>query len=109
MSTDPGLVAVAIDSQPMLWVLAVVLYGVGDTVTTLLGLRTDGTTEGGPVAAYAIERGGTSGFLLLKAVFVGAFFLVWSLLSTPTRVAIPLALVVVGAAVTCWNLLVVFS
>lgn len=109
MSGDSGLVATAIDNQPLLWVFAVVLYGIGDTITTLVGLHSDGATEGGPVALYVLGQGGIPGFLLLKTGFIGVCFLVWWLVRTPGRVAIPLALVVVGAVVTCWNLVVVLS
>lgn len=109
MSGDSGLVATAIDNQPLLWVFAVVLYGIGDTITTLVGLHSDGATEGGPVALYVLGQGGIPGFLLLKTGFISVCFLVWWLVRTPGRVAIPLALVVVGAVVTCWNLVVVLS
>ncbi|MXR52140.1 hypothetical protein GRX03_11080 [Halovenus sp. WSH3] len=109
MSGNTGVVAAAIDNQPALWVLAVVLYGIGDTVTTLLGLHSEGVTEGGPVALFVFGQGGVPGFLLLKIGFVGTCFLVWYLVRTPGRVAIPLALAVVGAVVTCWNLFVILS
>lgn len=106
MSSDTGIIATVIDNQSMLWALAVVLYGVGDAVTTLVGLKSDGITEGGPVALYALGQGGIPGFLLLKVGFIGVCFLVWWVVRTPGRVAIPLALVVVGAVVTGWNLVV---
>jgi hypothetical protein len=107
VSGNTGFVATAIDNQPTLWVVAVVLYGAGDTVTTLVGLQSDGATEGGPVALYALGQGGIPGFVLLKVGFIGACFLVWWVVQTPGRVAIPLALVVVGAVVTGWNLVVI--
>lgn len=107
MSGNTGVVASAIDNQSMLWVLAVVLYGVGDSVTTLVGLESDGVTESGPVALYALGQGGIPGFLLLKVGFIGLCFLVWWVVRTPGRVAIPLALIVVGAVVTGWNLVVI--
>ena len=107
MSSNTGFLAAAIDNQSMLWVLAVVLYGVGDTVTTLVGLNSAGVTEGGPVALYALGQGGVPGFLLLKVGFIGVCFLVWWAVRTPGRVAIPLALVAVGAVVTTWNLVVI--
>lgn len=109
MSGNTGLVAAAIDNQPALWVLAVALYGVGDTITTLGGLRRDGTSEGGPVARHVLEVGGIPGMLLLKAGFIGVYFLLWWLLQTPGRFVLPLALVVVGAVVTGWNLAIVLS
>lgn len=109
MSGNSGLVATAIENQSVLWVLAVVLYGIGDTITTLVGLQSDGATEGGPVALYVLGQGGIPGFLLLKIGFIGVCVLIWWLVRTPGRVAIPLALVVVGAVVTGWNLIVLLS
>jgi hypothetical protein len=101
-----GLVATALDNQFALWVVAFLFYGLGDAVTTLLGLRGDGASEAGPVALYALEHGGTPGFLAVKFAFIGVCFLAWYLVDTPGRVAIPLALAVVGVAVTAWNLVV---
>lgn len=109
MSGSSGLVASVVDNQPLLWVLAVLFYGLGDGVTTLLGLQGNGASEAGPVALYAMEYGGIPGFLAVKCFFVGACFLVWYLVDTPGRVAIPLALAVVGVAVTVWNLFVLLS
>jgi hypothetical protein len=85
-----------------------VLYGIGDSVTTVLGLQSEDIAEGGPVATAAIEQAGVGGFLLFKAVFLAACFAAWYLLRTPGRVAIPLALALVGGVVTVWNALVLF-
>lgn len=109
MSGDTGVVGTVLDNQTLLWVLAVVLYGLGDTVTTLVGLQSDGAAEGGPVALYALSQGGVAGFLLLKIGFIGVCVGLWYLVKTPSRVAIPLALAVVGAVVTGWNLVVLLS
>lgn len=109
MSGSTGLVATVVDNQPVLWVVAVLFYGFGDAVTTLLGFHGDGAAEAGPVALYALQYGGVPGFLGVKLSFIGACFLVWYLVGTPGRVAIPLALAVVGVAVTAWNLFVLLS
>lgn len=92
--------------QRPLWFGAVVFYGLGDTVTTLLGVRADTVSEAGPIAGAALAAHGPLGFLGVKV----ALFLVlagfWHWLETPGRVAIPLGLVVVGVLVTVWNLAV---
>jgi hypothetical protein len=99
----------ATDRQPTLWLLAVLLYGVGDAVTTYLGLRDGTAAEAGPVAVHVIGQGGIEGLLALKIVlFAGAFGL-WYAVRTPGRVAIPLALAVTGALVTGWNALVLLT
>ncbi|TSD14752.1 hypothetical protein DP107_07215 [Haloglomus irregulare] len=91
----------------LLWVAAVLLYGVGDTVATLVGLSTASVAEGGPVAGPALEAYGPAGLIGLKTVVIGGFFIVWRLAPTPGRVALPLALVVTGGTVTGWNLFVI--
>lgn len=93
--------------QRLLWVAAVVLYGVGDTATTFWGLSTGGIAEAGPVAAPLIDAYGRYALIVIKAVTVGGFYLLWRTVRTPGRVAVPLALATVGAGVTAWNLLTI--
>lgn len=92
--------------QRALWVAAVALYGVGDTVTTVGGLQAGGVVEAGPVAASFVAASGVPGLLALKGLFFAGTFALWSAVDSEGRVAIPLALAVVGAFVTCWNLAV---
>lgn len=108
MSAADGIRALA-DREPLLWLGAVALYGVGDAVTTVVGLSTGRGAEAGPIAAGLIEAHGFAGLLLLKVVTVGLFYLLWRLVRTPGRVAIPAALLVVGAFVTTWNVIVLLS
>ena len=95
--------------QRLVWAAAILLYGVGDTVTTFWGLSTGGIAEAGPVAAPLMEAYGRYSLLAVKAVTFAAFYLLWRLVRTPGRVAVPLALATVGALVTAWNLVVVAS
>ncbi|WP_436936209.1 DUF5658 family protein [Halovenus marina] len=106
MSADSAWLAALADRQTQLWVLAVLLYGVGDSVTTVIGLQSEDVTEGGPLALLAIEQAGVGGFLLFKLAFLGICCVTWYLLRTPGRLAIPLALALVGGVVTVWNALV---
>lgn len=94
----------ALSKQPrILWALAIAFYGVGDAVTTLIGIRTEDIAEVGPIALVAMDIAGDAGFLVMKALFIGACFTVWYVLDTPGRVAIPMALIVAGAGITVWN------
>lgn len=103
MSANPGWLTALIENQPLLWGLAVVFYGIGDTVTTALGLRADHTAEVGPVALVVIGDAGILGLVLLKLVFFAIFAAIWYVLETPGRVAIPAAVAVAGIGVTLWN------
>ena len=91
------------------WVVAILLYGIGDTATTLWGLSVGGVAEAGPVAKPLIEAYGPRALLLVKAVVFGSFYFIWVMLRTPGRIAVPLALALVGGVVTAWNLFLVAS
>jgi len=93
--------------QQALWVAAVLLYGVGDAATTAVGMTTPGVAEAGPVAVHLVGGDGVGGLLALKVVLLAGSYGVWSVLRTPGRVAVPLALAFVGAVVSGWNLLVI--
>lgn len=97
------------DLQPLLWLLAIAFYVVGDTVTTGLGLRAAHAEEVGPLALIAIDAAGLPGLVVLKLGFLGLAFGVWAVLDRPSRAAIPLAIAVAGVAVTTWNVFVLFG
>lgn len=89
--------------------MSVLLYGVGDLVTTVGSRWAGHAVEAGPVVSAVMGRYGLPGLLLVKVVTLVGFFLVWRRLRTPGRVGIPLALSVVGAAVTGWNVVVLLA
>lgn len=95
------------DRERALWIVGVALYGVGDTVTTFWGLSTPGVSEAGPIARPLIDAYGNVALLGIKLVTFAVFYGLWRLLRRPIRSAVPLALVVVGALVTVWNLVVI--
>ena len=105
--SDPDWLWRLVDLESVLWIGAILLYGGGDTVTTLWGLSREGVAETGPFVGPLIVRYGVSGLFVAKGVSLAAFGLAWYLLWKPTRVAVPAALLVVGGAVTVWNLLAI--
>jgi hypothetical protein len=92
-----------------IWVAAVLLYGIGDTVTTLWGLSVGGVAEAGPIAKPFIQSYGRYVLVAIKVVVFAGFYLVWRLLRTPGRVAVPFALVLVGGVTTLWNAIVILT
>lgn len=102
MGLEPGLSWLG-DRERTLWFLAIALYGVGDGLTTAIGLWAVGATEVGPVVGPMVSVFGIVGLFLAKVLTVAVFYLVWYVLTSPARVAIPLAIAVVGALVTGWN------
>lgn len=103
MSSRPAWLRTLDDNQLSLWVLAVLFYGIGDGITTVAGFRSDGVGEAGPLALAIVDTAGIGGFLLFKAGFIAFCFVIWSLVRTPGRFAIPFGLAVTGGVVTCWN------
>ena len=99
----------AVEQQPLLWILGILFYGIGDTVTTAIGLQNSGAEEAGPVAVHLIEMFGIGGLIVMKLGLFASFFGFWYLLRTPGRAAIPLALTIMGIAVTAWNSAVLLS
>jgi hypothetical protein len=93
----------ALARQPLVWGLSVLFYGVGDTVTTAVGLADGAVAEAGPVAVRVVGHAGIGGLVALKVGFFFASFGLWYVVRTPGRVAIPLALAVAGVLVTGWN------
>lgn len=104
---NDGVVGRLLERERQLWLLGLVLYGIGDTVTTLVGLSAGNVAEAGPIVAPLLADHGRLSFVGVKAATLVFFFGAWSVLRTPGRAAVPLALVVVGAVVTVWNVLVI--
>ena len=89
--------------QPALWVVVVAFFGVGDLMTTAIGVQISGIIEVGPVVAVVIEQYGIGGIVLLKLLTIGVSYGAWQVLPPPHRVGVPLGLAVVGVVVTGWN------
>jgi hypothetical protein len=104
---DDRTVPVLDGKDRQIWIAAIVLYGIGDTVTTFWGLSAGGIAEAGPIAGPLIEEYGRSALIGVKGVVFPSFYIVWRLLRTPGRIAVPFALAFVGGVVTVWNLLVI--
>ncbi len=100
---DAGVVGWLRTHQPTLWVLALLLYGLGDLVTTTVGLGQQGIVEIGPVAGPVIDAYGTPGLVVLKCGTLAGSYAAWRVVPQPHRVGIPLGLAVVGIVVTSWN------
>jgi len=105
--SDQGGLWQLVDNEHILWLMAVLLYGVGNTSTTLWGFSTKGADEIGPLVGPLMDLYGVSGLFIVKISSFLFFIVVWHFLWKPTRVAVPLALIVVGGGITVWNLYVV--
>lgn len=94
----------------LLWSLAVALFVVGDWLTTRHGVSLDGVHERNPAARLAVARLGLdAGILVLKtgALVLGAAGYLYAAGDPVTRryrLLFPLVFVLIGAAVTAYNL-----
>jgi hypothetical protein len=95
VSSQPG--------HPHLWLLACVFFGVGDVVTTGIGIGIGGVAESNPLIAPLLQQYGFTALGALKLGMLGGRYLVWRQLSRPHCVGIPLGLTFVGVLVTAWN------
>jgi len=85
-------------------VIVFLSFGVGDVLTTSVGLRIDGIIEFSPLMAPLLQQYGFAVLVIPKLVVIGSCYLLWRFLPTPYSVGVPLGLAVVGVAVTGWNL-----
>ena len=104
-----GSIDVLISWTPWLWVAAIIFFGVGDILTTVVGLWMNWAVEAGPLAASLIDQHGLAIVLALKAGAFALFYVVWRVTPSPYAVGVPLGLTVLGFEVTFWNLIVLFA
>lgn len=92
-----------------LWIIAIIFFGIGDMLTTNVGLMTGWAAEVSPIGGILIEEFGLSALFPLKlAVFVICFVL-WRLTPRPQAVGVPLGLATLGVLVTTWNTFVLVA
>ena len=102
----PGTLA---EHAPAFWVLAVAFYGVGDLLTTLVGLYGGRAAEAGLVASVLVEGHGPVAVLPLKLGSLLLFYLLWRAVPRPHSVGVPLGLAALGVLLTAWNALVLLG
>ena len=92
-----------------LWILAIVFFGIGDLVTTYVGLSLGRAVEVGPVAVIASKQFGIAVLLPLKLLTFGLAYLLWRVTPRPYRIGVPLGLAILGIMVTVWNIVILIA
>jgi hypothetical protein len=92
--------------QPALWLLAVVFFGVGDVVTTSIGLEMASVHEAGPLTSLFLAQYGYAAMIGVKVLVLCGFYFLWRFAPRGYRVGVPLGLAGLGVFVVWWNLLV---
>ncbi len=87
------------------WLLAVLLYGVGDYVTTVLAVRRADVVEANPaVIALLSDEPSPLGFAVLKSgALVICFLGFLSISASPIAIGVPIGIAALGAIVTVSN------
>lgn len=86
-----------------LWLLAALGFGVGDVVTTSIGLGMAGVVEANPLLLAAVQPLTLWSMIALKvAVFAGCYAF-WKRMPRPHAVGVPLGLALAGFLVTARN------
>lgn len=93
--------------QAWLWAAGIALFVVGDLATTGLGLTVPGLREAGPLTGPVLRAAGPAAVLGLKLLALAGAYVVWRIAPSPSRIGVPLGLVVVGGWTVGWNLSVV--
>ncbi|MEF8877823.1 MAG: hypothetical protein V5A60_14000 [Haloarculaceae archaeon] len=107
--TDDGPVEALAARTPGLWGLAVAFYGLGDLLTTVVGLVSGRAVEAAPVASVLVAQYGPAVVLPLKLASFLLFYLVWRAVPEPHSVGVPLGLALLGVLLTGWNTLVLLG
>lgn len=91
------------------WSGALLFYGLGDVVTTTLGLQDAVVVEASPIVARFVALSGLWVILPLKLVVFGIAYVLWVTVPRPHNVGVPLGLFAFGVVVTVWNGIVLLS
>lgn len=91
------------------WIVAVLLYGVGDYVTTVVAVRRANVVEANPaVIALLSDQPSPLGFAVLKSgALVVCFLGFLSISASQAAIGVPVGISLLGAAVTVSNTLMI--
>jgi len=103
--SEADSVGIVVTAETRLWLLAVLFFGVGDTVTTAVGLGLPGVREVG-LFRSVITTHGLVAIVGLKLATFAVCYLLWRAVPRPHAVGVPLGLVLLGVPVTGWNVVV---
>ena len=86
-----------------LWGLALLLFGVGDLVTTVYFIAEFGAIETHPIGGPAIDALGFWALVPLKAIAFGVCYGLYRLSPREYAVGVPIGLILLGAYLSVWN------
>lgn len=94
------------DVVPLFWILALLFFGLGDTVSSFM-VFSQGGAEVNPIMRWSLSLpGGLLGFVLVKAVSISLLYVIAFLWEGAHRWMIPILLILAGVYLTTNNTLV---
>lgn len=91
-----------------LWVVAVLGFGFADTVTTAAGLHV-GAAEVNPFLVGLTSEHGVVGLSGLKGAYLATFAGIYRVVPSPSDLAVPAAVGLVGVGIASWNMVMIYS
>jgi hypothetical protein len=86
-----------------LWLLAVLLFGVGDLATTIYFLSQGMNFEGNPIAVMVLQHGYTY-LVAWKVVVFAMFYVLYRGVPRNFQSGVPFGLALIGFLITVWNI-----
>ena len=97
------------DAPLLFWVLAVLFFGLGDTLSSFM-VFSQGGSELNPIMRWSITLpGGLLGFVFVKTAAISVLYAISFFWEGVHRWLIPLMLTVAGVYLTCNNLMVLMG
>lgn len=97
---------VNISLETALWLFAIVLFGVGDLVTTIYFILEYGAVETHPIGALAIDQFGLWILIPWKGAALAGFYAFYRVVPKPYALGVPIGLALLGAFTSTWNTLI---
>ena len=86
-----------------LWIIAVLMFGIGDSLTTGIFLSNGMGYEGNPLAATLFTQFGLWVMIPWKLLAFAAFAALYRLTPDRINIGVPLGLALFGSLLTIWN------
>lgn len=95
------------DVRVELWGLAILFFGVGDLLTTMVGLVNGPIVETGPMVADFLTRFGVIAIVVSKICLFALCLVLYRFVPSPHHLGVVLGLATLGILVTAWNLWII--
>jgi len=90
-----------------LWAGAILTFGIGDIVTTFIGVQYTQAYEAHPITHIAFQMYGLQVMLLGKFIVFAVAFIFWVKMRRELSWLLPLCLCIFGIIITSWNTYVI--